>query len=648
MAEPISLHILSDDDQDPSSLHSTPLPIQSKKRRTEDCDPISTLPYPTILIIDDDPTPRKPGSDSTPSFVAETPLSGLSKSDVSIVKCTYASSNPEVRVSTSDQKFAEISRLICLESDNESENGIGRGNLKENENETTCVDSNVLKVSDLSSQFVEPACSPGSVNETWMYRDGCNVPTFLEDDIHQVEDHSDKENVGLEQKDDVLKQKSTIEVNAEKKKRMDRAMGTKNQKKEERIRLMEEKKLKKQEEKLQKAALKAEAAELKKLQKEKQKWEKGKLALKSIVAQIDTKVIELGSIGGHLLSRFAEKGLTFRVTSNPIARSIVWTMTVPEQISQLSPEGMEIPYVLLIYEAEEFCNLVTNESLMDHVLGVRSHYPSHTVCYLTNREQGHYKNPTNSSSWRRPPVEEVLSKLTTHFLRVHSRQCIDEAELAEHVVGLTCSLASCQFRKKLTRLSVNANGSLIPKDSTDRNLIKKSVWLKALVAIPKVQPRFAIAIWKKYPTMKSLLRVYMDPNPNRLLGKGYAGTFRDMFVLLGLEGGGGRNYKLDKFRTRNGALVGKEKTKLRKATLRMDTFHILFELSFGFHEDPFPSVHEKEFLLKDLTTEGLLGEDRRLGEVCSKRVYRILMAQSGNMKTDDVEDGADFFRHQSS
>lgn len=34
--------------------------------------------------------------------------------------------------------------------------------------------------------------------------------------------------------------------------------------------------------------------------------------------------------------------------------------------------------------------------------------------------------------------------------------------------------------------------------------------LKSLVAIPKVQPRFAIAIWKKYPTMKSLLSVYMD------------------------------------------------------------------------------------------------------------------------------------------
>lgn len=33
-----------------------------------------------------------------------------------------------------------------------------------------------------------------------------------------------------------------------------------------------------------------------------------------------------------------------------------------------------------------------------------------------------------------------------------------------------------------------------------------------MVAIPKVQPRFAVAIWKKYPTMKSLLSVYMDPS----------------------------------------------------------------------------------------------------------------------------------------
>ena len=36
--------------------------------------------------------------------------------------------------------------------------------------------------------------------------------------------------------------------------------------------------------------------------------------------------------------------------------------------------------------------------------------------------------------------------------------------------------------------------------------------LKALIAIPKVQPRYAVAVGKKYPTMKSLLKVYMDPN----------------------------------------------------------------------------------------------------------------------------------------
>jgi crossover junction endonuclease EME1 len=56
-------------------------------------------------------------------------------------------------------------------------------------------------------------------------------------------------------------------------------------------------------------------------------------------------------------------------------------------------------------------------------------------------------------------------------------------------------------------------------------------------------------------------------------------------------------------------------------------------------------VHEKEFLLQGLVTEGLLGEGgRRLGPVCSKRVYRILMAQSGSLKTDDVEEGADLFQ----
>lgn len=251
-------------------------------------------------------------------------------------------------------------------------------------------------------------------------------------------------------------------------------------------------------------------------------------------------------------------------------------MTVPEELSQISAEGTGVPYLLLVYEAEDFCKLITSATVMDQVSHVRQLYPHYTVCFTTNRlmayinkrEQSQYKDPNKYTGWKRPPVEEILAKLTTHFTRVHSRLCVDEAELAEHVTGLTSSLASCQFRKKLTRLSVNANGSLLPKDCTDRNLIKKNTWLKVLIAIPKVQPRFAIAIWKQYPTMKSLLSVYMDPSK---------------------------------------------------------------------------SVHEKEFLLKDLTTEGLLGDDRRLGEICSKRVYRVLMAQCGSIKTEDVENGADSF-----
>lgn len=52
---------------------------------------------------------------------------------------------------------------------------------------------------------------------------------------------------------------------------------------------------------------------------------------------------------------------------------------------QLSREGTDIQYVALVYEAEEFCNLVMSESLLDHVSSVRSHYPSHTICYLTIR-----------------------------------------------------------------------------------------------------------------------------------------------------------------------------------------------------------------------------------------------------------------------
>lgn len=52
---------------------------------------------------------------------------------------------------------------------------------------------------------------------------------------------------------------------------------------------------------------------------------------------------------------------------------------------QLSLGGTEIQYILLVYEADEFCKLIINESLQGHVLRVQNHYPSYTVCYLTNK-----------------------------------------------------------------------------------------------------------------------------------------------------------------------------------------------------------------------------------------------------------------------
>ncbi|KAL3020992.1 hypothetical protein AAZX31_05G174100 [Glycine max] len=594
--------IILSDEEDPS----TPFPLRPKKRRTEP-DP-NPNPNRTVFVIDDDPTPHK---SATPSIVPETPMSALFDSDIAIVKCTIPS-DPSARVS--HKKFSApsgISQMICLESDNESEN-CGMGTRDKNE----------PRDSRWISNSMGSGSSPGICLESDNELENCGMDKPVENEPRDsrwtsnstesgssphicLESDNELENCGMGERErhiswgnatqtempgDDLSNPASSQVQEEnanniKKSKVSaknttKAVGKTKMTKEERSRLMEEKKLQKEQEKLKKAALKAEAAELKKIEKEKQKWEKGKFAMKSIVAEIDAKVVELGSIGGHLLTRFAEKGLTYHITSNPITGSILWSMKVPEHISQLSTERIEIPYILLVYEADKFCNLVMNDSLFDQLSSIQSLYPAYTVCYLTNRllayinkkEQEKYKNPENNSCWRRPPVEEVLAKLTTNFNKVHSRQCADEAELAEHVVGLTCSLASCQFRKKLSRLSVNANGALIPKDYVDRNLIKKSLWLKALVAMPKVQPRFAIAIGKKYPTMKSLLSVYMDPSK---------------------------------------------------------------------------SEHEKEFLLQDLMTEGLLGGDRRLGEVCSKRVYRILMAQSGCIRTDDVENGADFFERQS-
>ncbi|XP_068656890.1 crossover junction endonuclease EME1B [Aristolochia californica] len=607
MAEIRPVGVLSSEDQDVTLLSPG-----SPKRKSVEC-----IEAPLLIIDDDDLTPYK----STPSFVSDTPLSNLVELNSSFVKCTTGCAAPGT---STEQKFSGIAGLICLESDNESEGTSHRDCSKENDTVSLStsasslskgsqndyiglvmlgekeakrstndwdsllfadhktdaenkVSSSILKsvsYGDNDAESKSKLCFGDSNQQTVLQiiednptHNSCSFDTTLS----MVQTMHEK--VIVEQLGDAAKQKDvTKAINIEKKRRKVEQAARKEQQRME-------KKDKREQEMLQREALKAEAAKMKKLQKEQEKWEKGKFALESIVAEIDTKVVEAGSVGGYLLTRFAEKGITFRVTTNPIERTVLWKMHVPDQIFQSSSTGLEVQYILLVYAAEEFCDLVNNNALLDQITRVQSCYPSYTICcltsklmaYINKREQIHYKNPLKFNSWRRPPVEEVLSKIATHYERVHSRQCVDEAEVADHVVGLTCALATCHFRKKLTKLSVNANGSFIPKNFIDKHLIRQSTWLKVLIAIPKVQPRFAVAIWRKYPTMRSLLNTYLDPSK---------------------------------------------------------------------------SVHEKEFLLKDLLTEGALGqEERRVGEICSKRIYRILMAQSGNIITDDVEDGADFFHN---
>lgn len=114
---------------------------------------------------------------------------------------------------------------------------------------------------------------------------------------------------------------------------------------------------------------------------------------------------------------------------------------------QTLPLGPKVPYVLLVYEAEDFCNLVANERLLENISRVRDQYPSYKVCYLTNklmsyvnkrlslirwvcfalvcfhqeaeincfhREKEEYKNLGKSNGWRRPPIDEVLHTVLKH------------------------------------------------------------------------------------------------------------------------------------------------------------------------------------------------------------------------------------------
>ncbi|CAI9109157.1 OLC1v1008923C3 [Oldenlandia corymbosa var. corymbosa] len=454
----------------PSVVEETPLSEMSKHV------PIirSNRPVPDLQPLISDHL--SPGVSLTPSVVEETPLSEMTNLEVPNIICNR--SVPTFQPLLPGHLSPD--RLINLVSDSESD----KGSQGHKSDEGALFTSHASKGLVYNSKFVESTLSFGE-NDQRNIPETSSLSSSLEHHSSQVYASSNVECDLSFHRDKVsdLECKRKEKVFSEK--GIDDPVVKERMSKEERLRMKEEKKLQREQEKLRKAAEKAEAAEVRKLQKEKQKWEKGKFAQKSIVAHIDNKVVEMGSVGGHLLTRFGEKGLSFRVASNPIASSIIWSMNIPEELSQISSERNVILYVLLIYGAEEFCNIITSGALSGLVSEVQHQYPNHTICFLVNRlmayvnkrEQSQYKNPGKDDGWARPPIEEIIAKLATHYVGVHSRLCTDEAELAEHVVSLTQSLASCQYRKKLTPLSVNANGSLVPRDCADRDLIKKDIWL---------------------------------------------------------------------------------------------------------------------------------------------------------------------------
>lgn len=106
---------------------------------------------------------------------------------------------------------------------------------------------------------------------------------------------------------------------------------------------------------------------------------------------MDSTIVESGSIGGPLLTRFAEKDVKYRLTANSIRGSILWKIKVPKKIAQDQVSVSEVPYVLFVLQAEEFCDLVSSGSFFNHVRKVRSRYPTFTICYVTNTLMNYIK-----------------------------------------------------------------------------------------------------------------------------------------------------------------------------------------------------------------------------------------------------------------
>ncbi|KAL5215384.1 hypothetical protein ABZP36_006785 [Zizania latifolia] len=330
------------------------------------------------------------------------------------------------------RKFSGVSCPISLDSDDELDHTMYKdpltkslsnmaksehviqlriGSCADKVDSATCVDQKDYSKLYCGRQATLSACKD---NGTTSDNQSLHAHSPCEDSTLKVADHFTKKHCPQEGKKQQKKDNVLLIEEKKKKQQEDKRL-----KKEEKARLVEERKQKRLESKMQKEAMKAEQAEMKKLDKEKRKWESGKFASKCIVTEIDTSVIESGSVGGHLVQRFAEKGLSFRVKSNSIRGSILWRMETPNEFSQQQASASGVPYILFVFQAEEFCDLVSGGTFLEHVQKVRSQYPTFTICYVTNKlmsyikkcEQSQYRNLPNSNSWKRPPVEEVCFQL---------------------------------------------------------------------------------------------------------------------------------------------------------------------------------------------------------------------------------------------
>ncbi|XP_024311271.1 uncharacterized protein LOC100834452 isoform X1 [Brachypodium distachyon] len=148
----------------------------------------------------------------------------------------------------------------------------------------------------------------------------------------------------------------------------------------------------------------------------KKKTGSGKDALRSIVAEIDPTVLEIGSIGGSLLTRFAEKNLTFQVKPNPMRGSILWKMVPQNDQHPVS----EVSYILFVLQAQESCDLIRNGAFFNHVLEVRARYPTFTICYVINKLVKCIKQVSNISI----RIHPVLIAGNVHQWKRYAFNCI--------------------------------------------------------------------------------------------------------------------------------------------------------------------------------------------------------------------------------